>query len=467
MLAIRCGFLQGTYQAAAPGRPTEPEWPPHPARLHAAMVASARSMGADEMPSDLLAALRWLEGLAPPILTVPRKAGSRRLVSVYVPRNLTPQEVSGVRGHLRRGKSDAARRDMGRVDRVFPTRVPGEEPVYFVWPDATPESTVLAALDRVVGGVQYLGSSRSPVCCALVDDPPPPNYVPAQDTGSEALRVAGPGMTDALGASDPGVVGMLPRRVVSYGRPTPTPREVIEGPFGRLLILERQDGFALSVLHAILLTKALRRAVLARAGDDSPSLLHGHGRHPHVAFLALANVGHEHSTGEVRGLAVAIPRDASADEEAAVARATELVTEIAIHKSISPWKLARRAADQDLRTLDPGRWIGPSARWRTVTPIVLDRHPKRARGETVEEMIGDCFRNAHLPSPSYVHVSRQPFVPGAVSAAMHTGHGTPRGLSLHAEVEFERPVRGPVVAGRGRYFGIGLLKPHHPRRDGS
>lgn len=467
MLAIRCGFLQGTYQAAAPGRLTDPEWPPHPARLHAALVASARAQGGGEMPSAFLDALRWIEELPPPTMTVPERAGTRTPARVYVPRNLSPKEVSAVRGHLRRGKPDAARRDMGRVDRVFPARVPGDEPVWFVWPDASPEPALRAELDRVVGGVQYLGSSRSPVCCALDDDPPPPTHVPTADGGKEALRIAGRGMTELLADSDGDAGIAIPRHVVSYASPQPAVPAPTEGPFGRLLVLERRDGFALAILHTILLTKALRRALLSRAGDHAPPVLHGHGREPHVAFLALANVGHEHSTGEVRGLAVAIPRDASAEEEAAVVRATDSVTEVAIHRSIAPWKLQRRAHDRELRTLDPARWIGPAKHWRSVTPIILDRHPKRARGERTEGMVRECFRNALLPAPSTVRISRQPFLPGAVSAGMHTGHGTPRGLSLHVEVEFETPVRGPVLAGRGRYFGLGLLAPYRSQRNGA
>ena len=39
------------------------------------------------------------------------------------------------------------------------------------------------------------------------------------------------------------------------------------------------------------------------------------------------------------------------------------------------------------------------------------------------------------------------------------GHG-PRRVLVHATVEFPRPVRGPLLLGAGRYFGLGLFRPH-------
>jgi hypothetical protein len=70
------------------------------------------------------------------------------------------------------------------------------------------------------------------------------------------------------------------------------------------------------------MTAALRSAVLHGAADAAPAALHGHGAdgRPHVAFVALPDVGHPHADGHLLGLAVAVP-DLPAAERSAVLRA--------------------------------------------------------------------------------------------------------------------------------------------------
>lgn len=457
MLAVRCQFLQGTYQAAEPGRLGDAEWPPHPARLHAALVAAGWALGGETFPEQALEALRWLERQDPPDVTEPTHVGQRTTATVYVPRNLSPREVTSVRGHLRAGRATAASRESGRVDRVFPTSVPGDEPVWLVWPDADPPPEVRAALDRLLAEVPYLGSSRSPVTCALDESAPDASLVPVAGAGLMALRVGYPGLTDAL----VGARGEESRRhlrpTAAYGRPGTPPEPEHRSPFATLVVLRRRTGFELSVQHAALLTRALRRAVLAQAGDDAPEALHGHGRHPHAAFLALPNAGHRHSNGEILGMAVAIPAEAKDSDRDAIVTATRAIGRLALKAGIEPWTLEPAGGELERRTLDPARWIGPAERWRTVTPMVLDRHPKR--GETLEEMVRRSFTNALLPEPVELRASPVPFLGGAVPAVMHRRRGEPAGLMVHVEATFALALRGPAIVGRGRYMGLGLLAP--------
>ena len=461
MLAIRCQFLQGTYQAATPGRITEAEWPPHPARLHAALVAAGWSLHRESFPQDVRTALLWLEQQPPPAIAIPPFVATRSAPSVYVPRNPTPREASSVRGHLRAGRMTAARRESGRVDRVFPASVLGDEPVWFVWRRAEPPGEVRVSLDRALAAVQYLGSSRSPVTCALGADPPDPGLVPVEGQGSTALRAPYAGLTDALIASRGADARRHLSATVAYGRPDEPAQSHTRGPFDTLVVLERKVGFGLSVEHAALLARALRAAALAQAGDKAPAILHGHGRNPHVAFLALPNVGHRHSTGEILGLAVAVPADASGEERAAIVAAVGRVRTLTIHEGVMPWELATFRGSPDRRTLDPVRWVGPARRWRTVTPIVLDRHAKGQ--EPIEDVARLSFANALLPKPVEIRLSSVPFLGGAVATGMHRGHGAPSGAMVHAEVAFAEPLRGPVLVGRGRYMGLGLFAPDPER----
>lgn len=147
---------------------------------------------------------------------------------------------------------------------------------------------------------------------------------------------------------------------------------------------------------------------------------------------------------------------------------------IAITREIVPWRVehlpdpaAVTAPDPDgvLRTLDPGRWIGPAETWATATPVVLDRHTRRGRQESAEDMVRFAFANALFPEPLSVEINKAPFLGGAVPVGVHAANDAPRGTLWHVRARFERPVRGPVLAGRGRYMGTGLFAPVSARRD--
>ena len=81
-------------------------------------------------------------------------------------------------GPVRKG-----RQRRNRVARSIPTAVPEDPAVGFVWPDAEAPSH---ALWRLVESIGWLGSSRSPVACAVTAEAPT-GYLPSR----RARRVAG------------------------------------------------------------------------------------------------------------------------------------------------------------------------------------------------------------------------------------------------------------------------------------
>jgi CRISPR-associated protein Csb2 len=458
VLAIRCQFLNGTYQAAAPGNIGAPEWPPHPARLHAALVAAGWAIGGDTFPDDARAALEWLERLREPALEHPNEVSHRTAPGVYVPRNLTSVEVRNIRNSMRGGRDSA--RQSGRVMRSFPTSIPGDEPVWFLWD--TDEDRHRSALERLACEVQYLGSSRSPVCCDVTDDMRTPTLLPTQSGGTHVLRVARPGITEELIGARGTYPPPFTASFAAYGSAGPSEPQPIIGtrPFDSLIVRALDRRFPLTILHAAALTRAFREAVLAHAGDDAPAVLHGHGCNPHVAFLALANVGHTHAGGQLMGVAVAIPFGAAPKEQLAISDAVEAVEELHNVGAGGPWKLSP-PSERDVRALEPARWIGPARRWQTVTPIILDRYPKRHEPEALDAAIRATLRHAMLPDPVVIDCSHIPWQAAAVPAPAYTGNDLPSGLRLHLDVTFPEPVRGPVLAGRARYFGVGLFAPVH------
>jgi len=482
MLAIRCQFLQGTYQASPPGQLPESEWPPHPGRLHAALVASGWAWGGDSFPNAAADALAWLEGQpAPAILAPPGSGAVRRSPTTYVPRNLTPKETVALRGHLRRGDHAAFQRGLGRVARTFPTRIVGDEPVWFVWPDSEPSPARARALERLAGELQYLGSSRSPVlgkvfvgsggaapwATEVGRESQTQTFVPAQrDNGQQDLRVAYSGLTETLVSNrETGSRAPLGPSVAYLRRsdavdPAPVGEARSSGAFAAMTIKKR-TGFGLTVSHTTTLTEAFRAACLAVAGDEAPAALHGHGDHPHAAYLALPNVGGRHSDGVVLGLGVAIPNNASKATREAIRAAVAGVDRLIVERGALKWGLDDVEPENAARTLQAQRWIGPARRWSTVTPVILDRHPKPSRGFSLEDALRLSFKNALLPEPSdeEIEVSSTPMLSGAVAPASHIRPTRLRGPALHVTVTFPSEVVGPVLVGRGRYLGLGLFAP--------
>ena len=74
MFAIEVEYLTGRTVATNRELRSEAEWPPHPQRLFAALVAAYKEC---DLGEDVRAALEWLESLPAPSLAV--SEASRRL----------------------------------------------------------------------------------------------------------------------------------------------------------------------------------------------------------------------------------------------------------------------------------------------------------------------------------------------------------------------------------------------------
>jgi CRISPR-associated protein Csb2 len=142
VFAVRCELLLGSYQAADPFGPADAvEWPPHPYRLHAALVAAASEAGGERPAEDALAALRWLEQQRPPSITCSPEPSGRTVAASWVPRNPT-RGTEWKRDYLDKG------RRIVRLDRSFPTAIPADPAVTFTWPTDDRAPVALDALPQ-------------------------------------------------------------------------------------------------------------------------------------------------------------------------------------------------------------------------------------------------------------------------------------------------------------------------------
>jgi CRISPR-associated protein Csb2 len=98
-----------------------------------------------------------------------------------------------------------------------------------------------------------------------------------------------------------------------------------------------------------------------------------------------------------------------------------------------------------------------------VTPVVLHHYPKRERENDVERILLEAFESAGLPQPVALRVQPVSLFEGgghmkSMPAFTEGGERMCR-YQVHVVARFAVPVQGPVLVGRGRFRGYGLLRP--------
>lgn len=521
--------------AARAGTSDAAEWPPHPARLYYALVAS----WAAEVPrsSQEQAALEWLAEQGSPELACSVEH-HRRPVTHYVPVNdvravnahdktyarMRAEEAALVasagdaRAEARAGKRLEKARAKAVVDserlsrsltatvdalgvlperrvrqaRTFPTVLPVEPRFALSWPHATPTPAHRDALDALAARVSRLGHPSSLVSCRVTAVAPPPTHVPSPD-GPIVLRCAAPGILALLDAAYDQHQGREPRILpadwVDYefsGEPRAEPPPT--GVFGEdWVVLAIAAGPRLPLAATLPLTRGVRDALMRHAGSPAPEILSGlvpgagggaatPSQRPHLVIAPLPFVGSTHASGAILGVALILPRQTDPGERRSVLRA--LVAwggeraELDLALPAGHLRLEARE-DPTALSLQADTWCRPSSTWASATPVALDRTPRHlfrgspAQRAAAEEEAADVIRRScfhvGLPAPAVVRVRHDgPLVgvPGRQRfAPFTTAGGRVRRASVHAVLEFARPVLGPVVIGAGRYLGYGLFRP--------
>lgn len=451
------------------------EWPPHPARVLCALAATARE------PSDR-SALRWLEARPGPLITVSEES---------------PQGPRPAYATVRLSWSDVAEPRTARALNELTQRMPDGG----TWTGLIPASATIrntaSTRQNTTGDDGATGDDPTGDDGLTGDGDRDRTVLEPCDlvTAELMLRVPYPGFLDDVDdelrkkrpAWESGRYRGYRLRQTSEpstGRPArPHPRRqdrnepdntdtnrIVASVYPDILVLPF-TGLRPQARLTVPFTEALRSAVLTAAGNTAPPALHGHGAdgRPHVAFLALPDVGHPRADGNLLGLAVAIPRLPD-EERAAVFLALRRLRR---DNTTGTFTLrVPRLGGVDLRYqhprgpslprgITPQRWRRDSRRWVSVTPIVLDRYPKRPdRPKQLERAVLTTLRGAGLPDPIDLQVSITPLTLGAAQLRQSElpSHASNR-LFRHIAVTFDRPLAGPVLVGSGRYLGIGLLAP--------
>jgi CRISPR-associated protein Csb2 len=285
---------------------------------------------------------------------------------------------------------------------------------------------------------------------------------------------------------------MRPQRYAPADVAATTTASALEGAFSAAdedwIVFERVGGAAPLSSRGTDLARALRASLLETHGSQTlPAALSGHSESGapatdvHVAFVSLPFVGHKHADGSVKGCAIVLPRCLSASDREMLFRLIAVwerqrgdansVVELA-GGTLQVVRL-QRVELSSMTSLHPRTWCRPSRRFITATPIALDKNPGNLRSNhdgiahraaiEAQRSVADACLRIGLPAPVSVEVSSAPMLQGAqpVHAFLPwpgKAGRIPR-IRVHADIQFDEDVRGPLLLGAARYFGLGLCMP--------
>lgn len=557
-LTIGWEYLTGRCVATDPASRQRAEWPPHPGRVFMALAAAWFETGEDEAEGQ---ALRWLETLGDPELGLPPQATvfQRTVVNVFVPVN----DKAGPSSAL----LQSAPITRSKQPRTFPSVWVGDAHCYLHWPNA-PEDKVQQhreALARLCGKVSRIGHSSSLVRMWVAEQLPSSEstetWVPDDELAELRTRRVSEGTLDlldrqfnrrgrerhqfltdriaALKSEKPKGAGSKERKAEIQAEierleqeleqvsardpirpklglwtgyrckesepPPPAPHTKFDSD---LLILTQVDGPRLPLASTLMVTQALRSAIMSHLGSEIPEWVSGHQSNgeplrdhsKRLAIIPLPFVGSAHADGHLLGVGLVFSRAVPRSERGRVLGRFLLTDageprDIALNiDRLGKWTLRKREWIEHRRALQPEVWTAHpkgATIWASVTPVVLDHFPKcdpvkEQAGwlDEVFEIVAAACTRIGLPKPIKVGFGNTSWHRGSPRALCKRrplrGHPElaqqdaplgdgfpqypPKGskgsrLQFHVLLRFSEAVVGPVLLGAGRFHGYGLCKP--------
>lgn len=209
-------------------------------------------------------------------------------------------------------------------------------------------------------------------------------------------------------------------------------------------------------------SEALKKEHFPEDRINSYVLGHGNGHGRHMSFVPLPSIGTMHTRSSVRRVMLVEPagEDGSITELLQTKLAGAEVVSLVIGGPAKPVCVLEEAPSSDgvLRF-----YLRPAPIWESVTPVVLhgfnSEHGKFSLKKT-EQLLYQAFEKSGYTRQHIgeLYFQPAPFWAGTEGALQIR---VPQHLSkwprVHVSVRFTEPVPGPVLVGIGRHYGIGLF----------
>jgi len=514
-LTIQCRFIAHSYTGVRQNREgrDELDWPPAPARLHQAFIATTLANLPDskrnEFSEPTLAALRWLESLPPPEIiasTLADDRGHRRALNVAMPHN-SPAKGDFSRYHP----------DLAPVLRATPEH---DEPLSaaYRWTADTPKFSRdaelhLLALRDAAAKLRYMGRAEDRVECEVdwhtegTQESVSESleiWRPATDTEDVRLLAARPKSTDELMAefqkagerhareskrparlflheqsySRDAAEGLLPVHVAVF--------QIIRYAGNPDQLAEVCDAINAHRWRSPLRALACKVAKEPDRWNDpalADEIISGHvaggGRikQPHLAFVPLPSLSlHGKADGRVRRFALlgyaakeiaiqaaSIYRTLAASLDGEEVEPGFLLQLIDEPRKDKVWPLYTRASHcwASVTPLAIGRGYKVPTHAPDGTPLSSnERHIRRLAEWNL--LVRASLRHIRVPADlvdsCQIQLTPSPLLSATERAERYRAKDE-RAPFVHARIEFSRPVRGPLLVGDRRYVGLGLFLP--------
>lgn len=514
-LLIQCRFIAHSYSGVrqGPDLRDELDWPPAPGRLHQGLMACTLS----NLPNSLicghaeptLATLRWLEKLPPPEVRASRLTDDsdyRRALMVAMPHN-SPAKGDFARYH----------NDLAPVLRATPMENAPLLVEYRWIEDSSGFSNEikhhLPALQDAAARLRYLGRAEDRVECIvrwIADGEPDPEdrsleiWRPSEFGSEIGLWVPRPDSTRDLQETFPKLESRKGReakpparlslREQGYTRNAIKGRLPVYSAIFQVYETGNPDSLVCDSMNAHKYRSVLRNRACELATIDDPwlnpefarEMISGHtedGKHaqqPHLAYVPLPSISLSgKGDGRVRRFVlVGYASEQNADAALSVYRTLAANLNGMFDCEEKPsWQM------QLVDRPDPDkvwRLYNASSRvWASVTPVAISRGytvPKFSpSGEPLsknerylrklaewQKLLRESLRHIGLPNElikaTVIEISMTPFIPKCERAEKYRPPGE-KAVLVHVRLTFPEPVRGPLLLGDRRYFGLGLMAP--------
>lgn len=520
-LTIQCRYIAHSYTGVRQDRDLRDQldWPPAPARLHQALIASTLANLPDSLRDAFarrtLDALRWLEAQGPPEIIASRLAddsGHRRTLLIAMPHN-SPAKGDFSRYHP----------DLAPVLRATPDHN-GALFVEYRWTCEAFEfsrdaETHLPALHEAAAKLRYLGRAEDRVECEVhwqTDRPEEPvsdsceMWRPSTQAEDASLLTARPQSTDELIAEFDRASerrareAKRPARLFLHGQSyARDAAEALLPVHVAVFQILRDSGnpdelpVACDAVNAHRWRSPLRNLAckIARESDRwndpelAAELISGHApsgertRQPHLAFVPLPSLSlHGKADGRVRRFALLGYADASRVGKGradSIYRTLAACLDCELLPDVEPFHRLRLIEDHVRQDKVWSHYSRSSRVWISATPVAIARGfkvPTRSpdgqllsknerylrRQAELTSLLRTSLCHIRLPNELVasckISITSSPLL-AATERAERYRPIVDSARFVHARLEFCRPVRGPLLLGDRRFAGFGLFAP--------